>query len=262
MSISKQLINGFVESELKLFKNQFNEKSYPEIQDYRSLAIAWVCYYFKDSINNENSFAIIQFVDDVYSKDNYNTHGWYRISALQAAAFILTADMHYASSLIQHIGCMQGWARGFIIESVGIICPLLSFDNKHLKKATETNIKYSHGLYEENIILFLSTKGTAEEKLNWLENQISIDEKDYHKEFYMKLKTTGKYYQCGFFVSIFNKAKSYFIFKLMSKPTLIEIQPGLFDSTEINFEKLNQKEKEHPLADFYIDLSFLNTKQL
>ena len=148
MSISKQLINGFIESELELFKNQFEESPIPAIQEARSLSIAWICYYFKDSITNENSAAIIKFVDDVYVSENYRKHGWFRISALQAAAFILTADIHYANSLIQNIDCGQSWARGYIIESASIICPLLSFNNKYLKGATETNIKYSHVYYE------------------------------------------------------------------------------------------------------------------
>ncbi|MBL0267152.1 MAG: hypothetical protein IPP99_00290 [Chitinophagaceae bacterium] len=71
MSISKQLINGFIESELELFKNQFEESPIPAIQEARSLSIAWICYYFKDSITNENSAAIIKFVDDVYVSENY-----------------------------------------------------------------------------------------------------------------------------------------------------------------------------------------------
>jgi len=260
MSISKQLINGFIKSELELFKKQFEESPVPAIQDDRSLAIAWVCYYFKDSITNENSSAIIQFVDDVYSSENYTTHGWIRISALQAAAFILTSDIYYANSLIQHIDCGQGWARGFIIESTSIICPLLSFDNQHLKKATETNLEYSHAYYKENVMLYLSTKGTAEEKTNWLNHQISISEKEYHKEFYKRLKSAGNLNQSGFFVSTFNKAKSYLIFKLFSNPLLAEIQPTLFDDTEVNFSLLIELENKHPLNDYYIDLSFLKNE--
>jgi hypothetical protein len=194
MSISKQLLNGFVKTELELFKKQFDESPVPEIQDVRSLAIAWICYYFKDSITKENSSAIIQFVDNVYSRENYNTHGWLRISALQAAAFILTSDTYYANSLIQLIDCSQSLARAFIIKSAGIICPLLSFNNQYLKEATEKNIENSHLFYQENIILYLSTKGTAVEKINWLEYQIRIDEKYYHKMFFDGLKTAGKLY--------------------------------------------------------------------
>lgn len=261
MSISKQLINGFIKSEIDLFKKQFTESPVPENQDERSLAITWLCYYFKESVSNENSSAIIQFVDEVYSRDNYSTHGWFRISALQAAAFILTSDIHYANSLIQHIDCGQGWARGFIIESVSIICPLLLFNNQKLKEATENNIKYSHAYYEENIILYLSTNGLTEEKINWLEYQISIDKKDYHKKFLNGLKNAGRLNQSGFFVRTFSKAKSYLIFKMLSQPSFAEVQPMLFDDVDLDFDKLAELEKKHPLNDYYIDLSFLNNEK-
>lgn len=258
MSISKQLINGFISSELDLFKKQFDESPVTKIQDIRSLAIAWLCYYFKDSISKENSAEIIEFVDDVYSLDNYTTHGWSRISALQTAAFILTTDIHYANSLIQHLDCRQSLARGFILKSAGIICPLLSFNNPYLKEATENNIKYSHGYYKENIILYLSTKGTVEEKLNWLEYQISIDEKDYHRKFFNSLKAAGRFNESGFFVSTFNNVKSYIIFKLFSQPVLAEVQTKLFAEADINFNDLIDHEKKHPLNDYFIDLSFLS----
>ncbi|HNM69595.1 MAG TPA: hypothetical protein PKG57_08045 [Flavobacteriales bacterium] len=261
MSISKQLINGFIKSELELFRKQFDESLVPEIQETRSLAIAWLCYFFKNSVSSDNSSAIIQFVDYVDSKENYNTHGWYRISALQAASFILNADPSFAASLIQHIDCGQGWARGFVLESASIICPLLSFDNEQLKKATETNMKYCHGLYEENVLLYLSTKGRGEEKLKWLEDQISLDEKDHHRKFLIGLKADGGLNKSGFFVRSFNKAKSYLIFKLLSHPFREEVQPELFDNVEISFKELTYREEKHPLNDYYIDLSFLAKKK-
>lgn len=261
MSISKQLINGFIKSELELFKKQFDESPVPKIQDDRSLAIAWLCYYFKESVSHENSSAIIQFVDDVYSRNNYSTHGWFRISALQAAAFMLTSDIYYANSLIQHIDCGQGWARSFIIQSAGIICPLISFDNQLLKAATETNIKSSHAYYEENIVLYLSTKGKSEEKIKWLEFQISIDEKEYHKDFLNELKSARRLHQSGFFVRTFSKAKSYLIFKMLSQPLLAHVQQDLFDDVDLDFNNLAELEKKHPLNDYYIDLSFLNNEK-
>lgn len=260
MEISNQLINGFIKSELELFKEQFYEGPIPTIQDERGWAIAWLCYYFKNSISSENISSIFNFVNNVYSSDNYNTHGWLRISALQASAFILTSDIFYANSLIQHIDCSQSLSRGYVLRSAGIICPLLSFDNQLLRTATETNIKSSHNYYEENIILYLLTNGSREEKVNWLEYQISIDEKNYHKKFFDSIKKSGKYYKSGFFVNTFNKAKSYILFKMFSQPSVDMFQPKLFDESEIDFYKLAEVENKHPLSDYYIDLSFLSNK--
>jgi hypothetical protein len=89
MSISKQLINGFIKSELEFFIKQFDEILVTEFQEKRSLAIAWLCYFFKDIVSNENSSAIIQFVDNLDSKENYNTHNWYKVSALKTASFYI-----------------------------------------------------------------------------------------------------------------------------------------------------------------------------
>lgn len=261
MSISKQLINGFIKSELELFKKQFDESPVPEIQDVRSLAIAWVCYYFKGGITEKNVKAIIQFVNEVHKQKNFHTHGWFRIPALQAAAFILTAHTYYANCLIQNIDCDQGWARGFIIESASIICPLLSFNNKLLKRATERNISKSHGLFEENIILYLSTQGSVKEKVKWLGDQIEINKDDYRRKFLNGLKTAGRLNPSDFFISAFNKVKSYVIFRMLNQPFLAEAQPSLFDAVDHSFNRLTDLEANHPLNDYYIDLSFLSNEK-
>lgn len=257
MNISQQLVNGFIQTELELFIKQFDETLVADIQDERSLTIAWLCYYFKDIISPFNKLSITDFVEYVYEREDYNRHGWYRIPALEASAFILTSNIIYANNLSRHIGCGQGWARGFIIQSASIICPLLTFNNQYLREATETNIKYSHAYYEDAIILYLSSRGTGAEKKNWIEQQINLDQKKYHIKFLNALKIAGNRHQSGFFVKTFNKVKSYFIFKVLSQPILAEIQPTLFDDSEINFNLLIEIEKEHPLNDYYIDLSFL-----
>ena len=260
MNLSKQLINGFINSELELFKEQFDERSIPEVQDNRGLAIAWLCYFFRDSITNENSTAIIQFVDNIYVKDNYNTHGWIRIPALQAAAFILTSDIYYANNLVKLIACEQSWARGFILESVGIICPLLSFKNQYLEEAIETTINRNFGYWEDSIIFYLTTKGSVEDKINWFEHQYGMDDQGHHKKFLDELKTAGRLCKSGFFVRSFNKVKSYLIFKIISQPVFAEFQGKLFSEPEPEFEfnELIEMEKKHPLNDYFIDLSFLN----
>jgi hypothetical protein len=249
MSLSNTLINGFIKSELELFKKHFNDDPVPEIQDKRSLAIAWLSYYFKSSISKANVSEITGFVRDVHLQENYHTHGWFRISALQASAFILSSDTHYSTSLIQHIDCGQSWTRGFIIKSVGIMCPLLSFDNYRLLNATESNLRHYHSYSNENILVLLSTNGTTEEKLDWLEAESLIKNKDYYKQFVNGSKT----YNCGektdFFIKSFSEIKSYVIFKMLSQPFLAEVQSTLFD--DANLENLMELEKKHPLNEMY-----------
>ena len=253
----KYIINGFIESELEIFKTRFEEERVPGIQDDRSLSIAWLCYYFKDAITSSNALAITDYVDKVHKRDDYKVHGWYRISALQAAAFILTSNTCFANNLLQHIGCGQGWARGFIVQSASIISPLLSFNNLYLRRAVELNLKYGQIFEKESVVLYLTTHGDSIEKRNWLEQQIKISDKDRHIEFLSKLKNTNRYYESGFFVKAFSSAKSYFIFKLLSEPVFSKVEPELFDGVLLNYEELNNKEESHPLNSQYIDLSFL-----
>ncbi len=260
MVISKQIINGFVSSELKLFQSQYSVRPVPELQDIRGMSIAWTCYYFKDHISRDNVFEITRFLYETYSSNYYEVHGWHMVSAIEAAAFILTSDIYYANRLIRHIGCEFSLGRFYIIRSAGLICPLISFDNEYLKQATEYNVQRSHGGYEENVILFLLSIGNREDKIDWLENQIKIDEKNYHTKFFNKLKTSGDLFHSSFFISEFNDAKSYFIFKVLSEQMNKEVQLELFDDTEFNFEELMLKEKSHPLSRCYIDFRFLKVE--
>lgn len=260
MVISKQIINGFIKTELEIFKSQFTVRPVPQLQDIRGMAIAWACYYFKDHISRDNVFAITRFLYETYSSDYYGTHGWHMISTIEAAAFILTSDTYYADRLIQNIGCEYSLGRLYIISSAGFICPLISFENEKLKQATEYNVKRSHGWYEENVIVFLLSKGNSQEKIDWLENQIKLDVKNYHTKFFNELKTSGEFFKSSFFLSQFDKAKSYFIFKALSEHIYLDAQLELFDEFDFDFEELMLKEKSHPLSDCYIDFSFLNGK--
>lgn len=258
MNVSKQLINGFITKELSNYKTDFNLSPVPDIQDQRSLSIAWLCHYFSQSITEENSSAIIKFVDDVMEQPDYSYNGWYKISALQAAAFILTFDVYYSNSLIQHLDCSQGWARGFIVKSAAIISPLLSFNNDLLRKVTESNLQNSHAYYEANIILYLTTKGTTDDKKKWLELQIKSDERQRHTTFFNEIINAGKYYQNEYFVGMFNNVKSFIIFSMLGNPILASIQPDLFEEAKPDFKILTDTENQHPLNNNFIDFSFLN----
>ncbi len=90
-------------------------------------------------------------------------------------------------------------------------------------------------------------------------NYIRVDDKDFYKVFLTGLKSVRNLFQSGFFISTFSRAKSYFIFKLLSEPEILNIQAMLFDAENINFKELINLEKKHPLNDNFIDLSFLNS---
>jgi hypothetical protein len=256
-SLSKDLVNGFIFSELENFKKDYPEHPIPAMQDKRSLAIAWVSYYFKELVSEENIAYISSYVYQVMQEESYHYryHGWMRIAALQAASFILTGNSYHRDGLLANISCGKLTNRTFIIESCSILCPLLSFTNDILREAVEYNLKTSQGYFEEGTVLYLCSEGEAQQKLDWL-NRMKI-EHPHHVKFFEKVFNAGGLYTDGFFVRIFSEAKSFFIFKLLSDPTTSFYQPNLFSPSQISFDLLVQKEKVHPLNDYYIDLSFL-----
>ncbi len=257
MHISKQLINGFIKSELEDFIKQFDETPIKEKQETRSLAIAWLCYFFKDIITNENLSAIVDFVDDVETRKNYKTHGWYRVSALQAASFVISSDIYYANMLIHNIKCGRSWAIGYILSSSAIICPLLSFDNMYLKNATETNIKHHQAYYTESAILYLSTNGTVEEKQRWFENIIDTLCRKADSKVINKFKEWATICETTFFVNTFNRIKSYILFKILAEPIVENHQLNIYDYLNAGFDRLLDAENDHPLNRCYIDFGFL-----
>lgn len=238
MNTSESLINTIFESELSLFKQHFHKKPIPKIQDQRSLALAWLCYFFHDLISNENKIELVRFVDEIQYSEDYHLHGWYKISALQAAAFALTSDIDYANNLIEHLDCEQGWARHFVLKSVGFIGTSLTFNNPILKKATENNIEKSHGGYEENTVLYLLTHGTLTEKQNWLNCHLETDKTRNYKTLLGKIQAANYCYESSFFLQAFNEAKSYLLLKLLYQPKLVEIQPELFKASEFQDENV------------------------
>ncbi len=257
MSISNQLINGFLKSELALFKKHYEDTPVSELQEDRGLSIAWICYYFNERISTENLEEIVRIVEEVYSRGDYQFHGWFRISALEAAAYIITSEIHYHNNLIGHLSCGQSWARGFMVESASIICPLLNFKNNRLKSAIELNLVHNQAYCEQTTLLYLSTRGESEEKKQWLENLILSDEAGMNKVFCIKLKNAGDHFSNGYFIGVFNRIKSYIISKILLQPVMIEPSHSLFDTVESGFSDFLKLEKEHPLNRRFFDLHFL-----
>ncbi len=257
MNLANRLINGFLHSELELFKKSFNEPipMIPEIQDFRGLAIAWVCYYFKLLIDEENRINITNYVEEIYALEYNNPRIQYQIMALEAAAFILTKRQHFATKLLSKCSGHRS-ARYHVLESAAIICPQINFYNSQIRISVESNIKFGQVTWKESTILYLNTNGSAAKKIEWAKKQ-SLNCSDYQKEFFDGLLEGNRFYKSSFFVSAMSHAKSYFIFKVMSNPILRKTEQTLFDHMPLDYENLRDQERKHPLSDGYIDFSFL-----
>lgn len=256
MSISKQQVNTFLSVELDVFKEVFKVKMIPAMQDWRGLAIAWVCYYFKDLVSDKNREKIIEFLEEVYSMENLQYYGWYRIPSLETAAFILTQYNSYLNRVLANIGCGQGWARSHFVECAGLALPYVKFDNEYLRTAVEFNLEKSQIYFEESVCLYLLSTGKTEDKRKWIaEQKEKLIEKKWDIKFFDKLENKSRFWPMPFFLESFNKAKSYFIFKIMSYKNLEEEPMTLFDTP--NFEELWKKEEEHPLNKRYLNFEWL-----
>lgn len=246
MNFQKRVINGFIREELTLFRVSFDLTPYPEVQDRRSFAIAWLCLLFDNIISTENRKSIIKFVDEIQSREDYSTVGWYRISAFQAAAYILSGQIHYATKLLSNIGCGQSWARGYIHESASLICTLLSFDNQILKKEVETNLIRAQNYYIESTLLLLATKGNPNHKRDWLDVVHDKCQLSSSLKFIEELqRNQGQ--STGFYVDAFNAAKSYLILKMLCKPVFESEEISLFRNEALDFDQIHRMERKHPL---------------
>lgn len=253
---SKQIINGFIESELEIFKHYFKFSMVEDYQDTRSLAIAMACYYFKPLLTIEVANKIVNFTNDVYRMKNYKTHGWYRISAFEAASYILKNDKYYADNLLEHVFCGQGWARKYIFLSAGLLCPFLHFSNEILRESTEKNTKYLHFFYESNIAFYLSCNGSNEEKKTWF-YQLKKDCGHDLNAFFENLAKPSYLYNTSFFIDDYIKAKSYLLFKLICSSQIANFKPELFDTIALHFKLIWNLDESNPLNDPYFDFSFL-----
>ncbi|MFH5884694.1 hypothetical protein ACG2F4_10310 [Halalkalibaculum sp. DA3122] len=259
--IGVQLINGFLETELAAFNDQYREADSLSSQYRRSFSIAWVCYFLEPWVSDSFKKALSAFVSNVMDEEDYDTFGWQRIPSLQAASFLLTANEEHRDDLLKHISCGQSTVRPFMIRSAALIAPLLSFNNKYLKRAAEKNIEVIHGYYEESTVLYLCTDGDREQKKRWA---LTFKKKARAQqvEAFQRFFEENKDYRNTFFADEFAEAKSYFIFKLFSNPVLSKYQSAgePFNPSE-NFSSLTEKENKHPLSKAHIDLSCLKKEK-
>jgi len=239
-----QLINGFLETELAAFKDEYRKEGSLSLQDRRSFSIAWVCYFFETWVADSFKKDLSAFVSKVMGEDDYDIFGWQRIPSLQAASFILAQNEEQRDDLLIHIACGQSTIRPLMIRSAALIVPLLSFNNHYLKRAVEKNIEVIHGFYEESAVLYLCTNGDRKEKRRWA-LQVKKKARAGQVQVFQMLFKQNERYKNSFFVNEFAEAKSYFIFKLFSNPVLSEYQStdDLLNPPDM-FNGLSEKEKE------------------
>lgn len=240
-----EIINYIITSELEQFKTNFEVQPIPESQDICSLAIEWLCYNFKERISTANVKAITGFVHQVMSDKNYNTHGWSRIPALQAAAYCLTQEEYILHSLLENVSCEQATNRAFILQSVSVICPIIPFESEVFRDAVEYNFKVFHGLADIGLIVYLNTNGRSEKKLEWLKEISEWECFKNNKQIAQII--SGEYIEINFFKDTLSKIKSHILFSILNYPISYDKQVSLFQERGSSNSKLNLFQDNHPL---------------
>lgn len=241
-----EIVNFIIEKELVQFKKDFENALIPYSQDICSLSIAWLCFYCKDSVSNKNKQDILIYVNAIMNKENYNVHGWMRISALQAAAYSLTMDEYYLNNLLVHISCHQSANRVFILRSVSIIAPSLNFENVYLKKAVEFNVISNYACADESIILLLSTNGDVDLKRNWILKQLEI-KKTNSTKFLQKLLDENAVIENDFYHTSINEVMNNILFCILNSSFKFNNQLNLFYNKKVQSKTLNSFFAEHIL---------------
>ena len=241
------IVNFLIETELEQFKQDFDLALIPVSQDISSLSITWLCFYCKENVSTKNRQAITDFVDEIMKKENYRTHGWMRIAALQAAAFVLKDKEDYLNPLLSNVACHQSSIRTFILQCVSVIMPLLDFENEHLREAVEFNVHHNHVFADESILLLLCTNGESKIKMEWIKNQLK-GKKTNSTALLVKLLDKNAVINNDFYQSIFMEVKNHILFRILRHSYSYNNQTNMFDDNKRVFPKtLNSFRDKHPL---------------
>jgi len=225
-----RLINGFIETELNTIKEAYAKSNLEGDHLDASQGIVWACYMFKDWVNEGTSGELTEFAGELAHSDD---NDWVWLASLLSAAHLLKQNVDIRDRLLNQVIHGTAAYRYEVVRAVTFIVPTVSFSNSYLKKAVITNIERIQDLFEESVILYLCTEGSADDKRRWaLKAKQRFNEYDMHQTFFEKLFEKAKYYHNSFFADTFSAAKSYFIFKLFANPSLSNHKAELFNKTE------------------------------
>lgn len=252
-----EFINGFIENELDIFAEEFDQTPYPREFDLRTMSIAWICESFGKQVSKKCESRILTLIDANVSKEDYKWHRWHRIPGLLAAAYTLTRNKYYLDLLLPNLAAGQSAMRRNILECAAIIVRGLTFD-QYLTQTTETNIEYHHFFWEQHVLLSLASVGERDEKRNWL-SDITAKFPNEMTRFTQKLQEEKYIYRDGYLADVFNEIKSFILVRMLSDIGIIResiYQPNLPES-ETDAETRFKYVRAHPLDTYYVNLEFL-----
>lgn len=259
---SIRLVNGFLESELNTIKEAYTSSYFKSNHLDASQAIAWSCYIFKDWITGNIKNQLINFASELID----GKCSWLNIPCILAASYIFEENKNIRDHLFNNVSHGSSITRKNILESIGFIAPLVSFNNSTLRNSVRINISRRYFWYQESAILYLSTNGTDADKRRWaLRANKHYKNHEDHQLFFETLLESPDYYESSFYSEKFSNAKSYLIFKLITSPSLSNHQANLFGekkNADELMQYLQEREKEHPLTHSQVDISSIKEKDI
>jgi hypothetical protein len=258
-NLTAAILNNFVNTELDDFIKNYDNPELSEESEYQTLAIEWICFYFKDFIEDVFFEKVDNFIEKIVRTGTHEYFAWSRIQALVCTMVIHNHAYKHKRTLLYYLRCHKSKRRASVIKAVGIIVSLLDDKDSDLDISIAYNVQHKVEYFEECILLYLFNNATIEKKIEFFRGYY-----DFHKEKLEYFDDTvflleeGSYYKNSFFLQAFSEIKSYILFKILSNP-MIHNDSLSKDKSDIKlaFDEAFEKESNHSLNTADFDISFL-----
>lgn len=253
------IVNKFLDTEIQAWRNELlKHASGGNETNLRAYSIAWVCYYFRELVFTETVQKIrafrLEIKNEVFSLDLI----WHRVAALDAALLVLSdvtsTDINQA---LRNLSCEGSGARSIVLRSLAIACPLINSNSYCLRESIEVNLERSFIHYDDCLYFGLLAKGDEEEKRTWYDSLKAKHTKDWNRTFFASFERNLRHHKDTYFSGVFSKAKSYFLFKILSRDYLNKQIQEELTFGQLTLEDYLERERNHPLSGGYLDFSFL-----
>lgn len=161
----------FASSELEAFKRDYNVRPVPRTQDLRAGSIPWLALAIPLAFESDWFDPLRRWLFELRadSDDKYWWFHWYRVPAFWCALTVWDEDPSWVDEVIANIDHHKSEFRGYVLECLAFVAPVLSFDDENLRERVESVLKQRYFHADSAVALLLATKGSAASKATWAE---------------------------------------------------------------------------------------------
>lgn len=151
------------EAELLEFRSHFDVHPISIEQDLRAGAIGWIATFVPEAISLKGRKKLWKVCTEVQKRSDFPTFGWYRISYLNAAQYMLDGDTTHVSALIANVDHHKSALRCGLHAPLALVSPRISLDDKELAQRIEHCLK-SRFMYNESLMCIFSALRDARDR--------------------------------------------------------------------------------------------------